>query len=373
MNKDSKKKFEIFPWSEHFKTGLVEIDNQHKYLLFLINNLAISLTNKENLETKKLFDELVSYANYHFEYEESVWVNCIEDKETISSHLKQHNEFLPQIQKIKENSKHDSSDKVSEEILLFLIKWLAYHILEEDKRLAIVVKALNDGQNLNKAKAISNEIMADSMRIIIDSVLSMYDKLSIKALELIRERKAREEAELKLKKLNKKLEKISVTDQLTNISNRRYFDITLKKKLKKSKKEKLYLNLAIFDIDYFKKLNDTYGHARGDEVLQVIGKELRKLSKKTKIKVFRIGGEEFAMISVDRRENDFINQMKIFKDTIEELKTPNVNSKVSDFLTISMGVTSKIPTKGDSIEDLFKKTDEKLYEAKIKGRNNICF
>lgn len=164
---------------------------------------------------------------------------------------------------------------------------------------------------------------------------------------------------------------MSRTDQLTKIYNRRYFDEQFNLELKESIKNQKLLTVLIFDIDYFKKLNDTYGHAKGDEALKKVSKTLKNLCIEHEITIYRVGGEEFTILFSNKNEKEVLALILKIQTLIKELKIPNKGSHISDFVTISGGLISIIPTKENSIDSIMRLADERLYKAKRTGRNKI--
>ena len=165
--------------------------------------------------------------------------------------------------------------------------------------------------------------------------------------------------------------KLSLVDGLTNIYNRRAFNRFIKEELKRCKRQKTPISLALLDIDYFKLLNDTYGHLEGDNCLKKIGKVLKKNIKRAGDICARYGGEEFALVLGNTsNENALLLIDKIKKD-IKKHKIPNEKSTVSPIVTISIGLIT-INTDIDADEkEIIKKADELLYQAKQNGRNQV--
>lgn len=129
----------------------------------------------------------------------------------------------------------------------------------------------------------------------------------------------------------------------------------------------------MFDIDYFKKLNDTYGHDVGDKALKKVASCLKKYIKRGTDYIFRVGGEEFAIIVTNEDLENLINITKILQKELKKLAIINENSTVSKYLTISGGLVSLIPSLEDTIDTIMKKADERLYEAKEKGRDRFVY
>ena len=192
--------FEIFPWNKNFETGIELIDEQHKKLVGILNTLAANLANRSgDIIMNDIFDELASYADYHFKAEEKIWFEYLKDDEWSREHKNTHNSFIEEVMRIKENKDDRPLDDVVYDIVSFLSKWLAYHILDTDKCLAIAVRKIKGGSEIAQAKKDALHEMSGSMKVIIDTVLTMYDTLSTRTLDLMREKSLRQKAEEELK------------------------------------------------------------------------------------------------------------------------------------------------------------------------------
>jgi len=199
--------FEIFPWNENFETGIDHIDDQHKQLVNLLNRLAAHLANHSNdIVLNDIFDELAQYAHYHFQSEEEVWNEYLGDDAWRVDHEKTHGTFIQDVVAIKSNKENKPLDDVVYDIVSFLSQWLAYHILDSDKRCALAAKKVMEGHPLQEAKREADEVMSGSMQMIIKTVLTMYDTLSARTLDLMREKVLRQEAEMGLIKAKKAAE-----------------------------------------------------------------------------------------------------------------------------------------------------------------------
>jgi diguanylate cyclase (GGDEF)-like protein len=162
---------------------------------------------------------------------------------------------------------------------------------------------------------------------------------------------------------------LSITDDLTGLSNRRYFDNCFEKEFLRAKRYKNKLTLVIFDIDHFKNVNDTYGHQCGDYVLKQVAKAALQTFRKTDT-VFRFGGEEFAVILTETNINQALIPLERFRKTIETLATEYQNNIID--ITVSIGACEYNDSINDK-EEFLRKTDEALYDAKNAGRNQTVF
>ncbi|QOG12124.1 diguanylate cyclase [Arcobacter sp. FWKO B] len=180
-----------------------------------------------------------------------------------------------------------------------------------------------------------------------------------------------QDAHIALKEYTKIIEEISITDALTNLYNRRYFNEILPRLTNSCKRDDDYISFLILDIDYFKQYNDTYGHKAGDIVLQDVANVLKDSLKRGTDYAFRIGGEEFCILFKGLNPNEaFLFSDKI-RQNIENLKIPHIGSKTSKYVTASFGL---VVFKGTTIPDetkLYTLADEELYHAKENGKNQV--
>ncbi|WP_075186469.1 GGDEF domain-containing protein [Teredinibacter haidensis] len=362
---------EVFPWSSNLEMGIPHLDEQHKTLVVLLNRLADTLVREDKLEIESVFEDLAAYAAYHFKDEEKVWSEYLDGDEWCESHLYSHQSFLPRVREIKEQGEHKPFREVIEDVVRFLIRWLAIHILDDDRKLALVVKGIQQGLDIEAAKQQAEEKMEDSINVFTDTVLGVCNSLSSRALELMRERLRRQEVENELKQANAELEKLTITDQLTGLHNRRHFDEVLRLELQRGRRNASSVSLIAVDIDFFKKLNDRYGHSSGDEALKKVADMVGKACRRSGDFCFRVGGEEFYIVSSSLAPEDALAFAENVRLSVEALKIPNERSDVSNYVTISIGVLTKIPTKEDTKDAYLISVDRNLYKAKGDGRNCV--
>lgn len=173
---------------------------------------------------------------------------------------------------------------------------------------------------------------------------------------------------LRLQKINK-LQSLSSIDELTQLANRRTFKEQLEREWYRALRAQHPISLIICDVDYFKLYNDTYGHPQGDECLRQVASALKKSIKRPGDLVARYGGEEFVFLLPNTDADGALLLAKAAAVDVQALKQEHSASQVSDYVTVSMGVTSVIPTDDLSIGTLVDTADLGLYEAKRKGRN----
>ncbi|OUR70841.1 hypothetical protein A9Q78_11535, partial [Methylophaga sp. 41_12_T18] len=129
--------------------------------------------------------------------------------------------------------------------------------------------------------------------------------------------------------------------------------------------------LILCDIDFFKEYNDHEGHLQGDECLKVIAQELASVSKRSADLCARYGGEEFALLLPNTAHKEAYRLAEVCRKNIFALEIPHKNSKISDVVSISVGVNTIIPTPEFSPLTLIEHADIALYSAKANGRNKV--
>lgn len=173
------------------------------------------------------------------------------------------------------------------------------------------------------------------------------------------------------KNLEKDLENRSQLDGLTNIANRRFFDETFTQKWLHCAREKLPLSLILCDVDFFKLYNDNYGHQMGDNCLVKVAQAISTVVKRPGDLVARYGGEEFVVILPHTEPEGALQIAEFIRHHVQQLKIPHGASKVSNYVTLSLGVAGVVPTPKGISKALIAVADKALYEAKQQGRNRV--
>jgi diguanylate cyclase (GGDEF)-like protein len=163
------------------------------------------------------------------------------------------------------------------------------------------------------------------------------------------------------------LEQAALTDSLTGMQNRRYFDDALKEYIEEFRRINRPIGLMILDLDHFKQVNDTHGHDVGDEVLRAVASCLKDMTRYHDV-VARLGGEEFAVVAPNM-DGDLLVKF-----------AERIRRAIAAMVVLSGGVRLKITTSvglavwdgKESAEDFYRRADKLLYEAKRMGRNRVC-
>ena len=185
--------------------------------------------------------------------------------------------------------------------------------------------------------------------------------------------RALRESQQQLQKSNFELQRLTNTDGLTGIANRRYFDDYLSAEWKRARREQQELSILLIDVDNFKLYNDTYGHVAGDLVLKKVAKSLEASAMRPADLGARFGGEEFAIILPATGINGAVISGKKVCAAVEALKIPHAHAASGEWLTVSIGVASLTPQSNDAPNDLIEQADKRLYRAKQQGKHRVVW
>lgn len=186
---------------------------------------------------------------------------------------------------------------------------------------------------------------------------------------------ARVRTHINMFRYRKMLETQMYIDVLTGLYTRKHCIDYLSKQWKNCIDEKVSFSLGVADIDFFKRVNDTYGHQQGDRVLRDVADTIKEAMPKGNNYVARMGGEEFFLVVVG--ENS-VNTSKIMRKVCEAVRSKNMIQNVCDYeevisVTISIGGSTIVPSKNDSVDYFIEVADKLLYEAKENGRNQVVW
>jgi diguanylate cyclase (GGDEF)-like protein len=265
------------------------------------------------------------------------------------------------------------------EVLIFIIAWSAvlvgYALYIGQKFGALPVNNLTE-----HAVEIGAVLEALLLALGLADRINNERKIRIQAQEymLSVQQKANEELDNKvrertneLEKINNQLHKKSITDSLTQINNRNYFEYKFPIEYRRACRSRTSIALFILDIDHFKKINDQYGHQAGDEILRKVAELIQRNLNRPSDTIFRYGGEEFTVLLPNTNKGGAFLVAEHLRKNIEETKIEWEDKLLS--VTISIGVAACIPSHFEGGSTLLQQADDYLYAAKDSGRNQVVY
>ncbi len=475
---------EIFPWNANLETGIQAIDVQHKRLVELINMLAKHLAyQSSDLSLDEVFHELDAYIAHHFATEERLIHRYLADDAMLEEHERTHRDFERQMAHFRRERTEKPIDKLCEEILAYLSHWLAIHILDADKRIAKVILSVQAGFSLDEAKAKADQEMVGLMEVLIETILSMYEALAARTLQLMREINERKRAEERLRLAasvyENTLEAVFITDAekkivdvndafsqfsgyprheiigkdlkilksglqdeqlqyrwntldrkghwsgeirgrnkqgevftewlsmsairnengeidnyvglltsvtqlvqhqhqleffahhdvLTRLPNRLLFTDRLQQAIAKAERDHHHCAVCYIDLDAFKAVNDSYGHATGDKLLVELAMRIRHILRANDT-FARLGGDEFVLLMEDlaRPEDSHI----FLKRVMKEIARPFEIGGNVIHISASIGV-DLFSAGAKEAAVLLEQADQAMYRVKKAGKSSYAF
>jgi diguanylate cyclase len=217
--------------------------------------------------------------------------------------------------------------------------------------------------------AMANAENLDSLRRAVETLVSDTQGMAAQH-SLLQGRLAESSNEIQsLRTHLESVEKDAMTDALTGIANRKFFDISLRQEAEIAMEASQDLCLIISDIDHFKQFNDTYGHQVGNQVLKLVGMILKNLTSKVAIPA-RYGGEEFTIIVP---QSDLMGAESLAETIRTTVASKRIRKKSTgeDFGNITMSMGIALFRRGEPLSDLIQRADQSLYHAKNSGRNSV--
>jgi diguanylate cyclase (GGDEF)-like protein len=237
-------------------------------------------------------------------------------------------------------------------------KALLEELISKEKLLLHIENLSHELEELKQEKV--------DLEIILETTTEHADSIEAALQKEIDER---QKAQAALVQVNQRLEKLSNVDSLTQVANRRRFDDFLRQQWQELAKENAPISLILCDVDRFKLYNDTYGHLMGDHCLRQVALAVNLCLKRSSDLVARYGGEEFAIVLPNTNAEQAMQIALTIRSKVSDLKIVHSGSCASQYVTMSLGVFSMIPTLEGSPELLVTMADKALYEAKTQGRD----
>jgi hemerythrin len=361
-----------FQWGDNYLTGISVVDEQHQKLVDLINEMGDQLLHLDidASEVEATFSSLASYAKYHFTEEQGIMAQVGLDKRHVDSHIESHRQFLKEVAAL--HSAVSPSNLASVESLLdFLIHWLAFHILVTDKNMANQIEAVNAGKSSEQAYLQEEREVNRTTEPLITALNGLFHQVSMRNKELA-ELNATLEQQVEdrtqeLVRANAHLEALTLTDVLTKLPNRRYAMQQIALMLDEGIKNNTPVACMMIDADYFKQVNDTYGHDAGDVVLCGLSKTLLHAVRTDDV-VCRLGGDEFIILCPNTALDGAMRVAESVLKIVSKLKIRIGTGAWNGSVSIGVAVnTDEMVTHSD----LIKAADDAVYLAKKEGKGCI--
>ncbi len=215
---------EIFPWNDNLNTGVANIDEQHQKLVQLLNRLASDVEFQSDRSSDNLIlNELADYAVYHFQTEEALWRKYLSGDVLETAHKDTHNGFVSTVLRLKAEPETGGERRYGD-LISFLTRWLLVHILTDDRYIALVVCAMQSGMTLEAAKLHAGGQIAGQGNMLVDIILSIFDKLATNTVRLVHEINARKQSSQALVQSQTQLNAVldSTSEMIWSVDSERF-------------------------------------------------------------------------------------------------------------------------------------------------------
>lgn len=249
--------------------------------------------------------------------------------------------------------------------LIVQLLWLAFALAERQHRALVErektqAKSLETQRLVNRERETRLQAQETLLERQTESQLQLEQRLSERTEALVRALKD-------LKTANQELSRLSTTDSLTRLHNRRYFDELLAKEFERAKHHHYPVAMILIDIDHFRQFNEAHGHLVGDDCLRLVAASLQDVVTRKTDLVARFGGDEFAVVLLETREEDAVQVAERLRKHINDIKFINRGQKLT--ISASLGVAGMQPAGGDQVTSLINAAEQAIHLAKNEGRN----
>lgn len=365
-------KLDSFLWGKYFETGLDDVDDQHRYLVEMINRYGelIAENSVAISDIQAALFELSRYAQFHFKEEEAMMRQAGIHADHFEEHIAIHQAFISDV--IGMQSFIDAKDSTAaSQLLQFLIHWLAYHILGIDQNMARQIKAIEAGLTPQQAYDQEERESDASTAPLLQALNALFKQVSERNRQLLALNQDLEniveQRTQQLRSANKQLEVLSCTDLLTQLPNRRFAMQTLGKLWDETSRSQCLVCIMV-DADNFKYVNDQFGHDVGDKVLIELAKALQYQFRSDDI-VTRLGGDEFLVICPNTDLKGGVHIAEMVRQHVNQLQVETGFEPWNG--SISVGVAQRDHTMTNYTQ-LIQLADKALYHAKRTQRNCVC-
>ena len=366
---------DVFVWDRSFSTGLQAMDDQHRGLIDIFNELHRTLfdinlsADRRDVTMRRSFDRLMAYARAQFADEEALMQSCGLDERHQFVHRRQHEQFIRNLRELWAD-RETLADPASR-LMGFLSSWIGLHVLGVDQAMVRQMRLVEDGETAKQAHDREDSVSDKGLRAILNMVGRLYQDLSQQTRVLGQARHDLFESERLLSAMGDRLEVYSRFDELLQIPNRRYFDQRLHEEVARAFRSEDPLSVLVISLDFLTNHSDSISLSAADACLQTVTRAVAGAMKRTTDLVARHGPHRLVVMmpETDRHGASLAAQRVV--DGVALLALPQSDTEDALKVTASVGVAGWVPRSREDGELLVCEAEAAQEYARLEGGNRI--
>lgn len=357
---------DLFVWDRSFSTGLQAMDDQHRGLIDIFNELHHTQfdiaypADKRELAMRRAFDRLMAYARAQFASEEALMQDKGLDEHHQFMHRRQHEQFIRNLREMW-NERQTLPDP-SARMMGFLASWIGLHVLGTDQSMVRQMQGIDEGQSAAEVYERESAVSDKGLRTILNMVGRLYQDLSAQTRGLV-------DTERQLHALSERLEAHARFDELLQVANRRYFDQRLAEEVARSFRGEIPLSVLVVELDFFPNYGDKLGLPAADACLQAVTQAVAGAMKRTTDLVARHGGHRLVVMMPETDRHGAAQAAWRIVETVSTLQLPHPDSEAASVVTASIGVAGWVPRSREDGRLLLSEAEAAQALARQQGGN----
>lgn len=360
---------DLFVWDRGFSTGLQAMDDQHRGLIDIFNELHRTQfdihypADKRELAMRRAFDRLMAYARAQFASEEALMAEKGVDEHHQFVHRRQHEQFIRNLREMW--NERETLPDLNARMMGFLSSWIGLHVLGVDPAMTRQLQQIDAGVSPAEAYEREASVSDKGLRAILNMIGRLYQDLSA-------QNHAQVQAQQALTHLSERLEVHARFDELLQVANRRYFDQRLSEEVARSFRGEDPVSVLAVTLDFFPNYGNQLGLPAADACLQAVTQAVASAMKRTTDLVARHGPHELVVMMPETDRHGAAQAAHRVVESIAGLQLPHPDSGVAPVVTASVGVAGWIPRGRDDAGLLLSEAEAACSLARNEGGNRYA-
>lgn len=366
---------DLFVWDRSFGTGLPEMDDQHRGLIDIFNELHRTLfdpnypPDRREVSLRRAFDRLMAYARAQFAVEESMMHTHGLDQRHVAVHRRQHEQFIINLRELW--GARDTRVEWSARMMGFLSSWIGLHVLGVDQSMVRQLRVVQEGTAPAVAYERETAVSDKGLRSLLNMVGRLYQEVGSQTAALSQARLDLIASDAKVQVLSQRLEVHSRFDELLQVANQRYFSQRLSEEVARAFRGEESLSVLVVDLDFFPNYGDRLGLPAADACLQTVAQAVAGAMKRTTDLVARHDAHRLVVMMPETDRAGAVLAAQRVVDSVALLDLPHPESLAAPMVTASVGVAGWVPRSREDGVLLVNEAETAQERARLEGGNRV--